>query len=654
MCGIAGLLTRTPNVTNIIKSAEGMIATLAHRGPDDTGIWKDLSAGISLAHRRLSILDLTPEGHQPMSSADGRYIIVFNGEIYNHGQLRKELESSNLFQENNNPDIKWRGHSDTEVILAAFMRWGVVEAIKRFTGMFAFALWDRKEKQLYLVRDRIGEKPLYFGWVNETFLFGSELKALRAYPGWRDDIDRDALALFMQFNYIPAPNTIYKGISKLEPGCIAKISGKGKGHDVEVQRYWSMQEVVSQPRQKINDKTAVEYTESLLSLSVKRQMVADVPLGAFLSGGIDSSLIVTLMQNQSVRPVRTFTIGFNESSYNEANHALAVAKHLGTEHTEFYVSPQDAMDVIPLLPTLYDEPFADSSQIPTFLVSRMTQEHVSVSLSGDGGDEFFGGYNRYSWGQNIWDRIKLFPLPLRRAFASVLRSPSPHTWDRLFSIFKYMLPTRYRYSSAGDKLHKLAKLLGTISPNDIFIELISLWEGEGIVLGSKVKTTATTDQSQWPDNLGFTEFMMYMDSKTYLPDDIMVKVDRAAMGVSLESRAPFLDHELIEYAWSLPLNMKIRDGQGKWLLRQILYKYVPENLIERPKMGFGIPIDSWLRGPLRSWAEDLLDETRMRNSGYLNTRAIRKKWDEHLSGKRNWQYHLWGVLMFQAWLNVQS
>jgi asparagine synthase (glutamine-hydrolysing) len=652
MCGIAGLLTRTPQVTDIVKSTEGMIETLGHRGPDDTGIWKDTTVGISLAHRRLSILDLSPEGHQPMHSADGRYIIVFNGEIYNHRQLRKELENSTYV--NNSSNINWRGHSDTEVMLAAIMQWGLIEAIQRFTGMFAFALWDRKKKKLYLVRDRIGEKPLYYGWSNETFLFGSELKALRAYPGWRDEIDREALALYMQFNYVPAPNTIYKGIRKLEPGCIAKITGNGSSHDVEIQKYWSMHDVVSQPHQKINDKTAIERTESLLRASVKRQMVADVPLGAFLSGGVDSSLIVALMQNQSSRPVRTFTIGFNESSFNEAEHALAVANHLGTEHTEFYVSPKDAMDVIPLLPALYDEPFADSSQIPTYLVSRMTQEHVSVSLSGDGGDEFFGGYNRYSWGQNIWDRIKLFPLPLRRAFASVLRIPSPQTWDRLFSIFKYMLPTRYRYSSAGDKLHKLAKLLGTISPNDIFIELISLWEGEGVVIGSDVITTAATDRSQWPDNLGFTEFMMYMDAKTYLPDDIMVKVDRAAMGVSLESRAPFLDHEVIEFAWSLPLNMKIRHGQGKWLLRQILYKYVPQNLIERPKMGFGVPIDSWLRGPLRSWAEELLDEPYIRSSGYLNATAIRKKWDEHLSGKRNWQHELWGVLMFQAWLKVQS
>ncbi|MBL1140655.1 MAG: asparagine synthase (glutamine-hydrolyzing) [Proteobacteria bacterium] len=654
MCGISGLLTKTPGVIDISKSSEAMISTLAHRGPDDEGIWNDNTVGVSLAHRRLSILDLSPEGHQPMSSVNGRYIMVFNGEIYNYEKLRKELESTSSLQENICPDLKWRGHSDTEVMLAAIVKWGVEGAVKRFIGMFAFALWDREEKKLYLVRDRIGEKPLYYGWVGDVFLFGSELKALRAYPKWHSDIDRSVLARYLQFNYVPSPYSIYKGIKKLEPGCIAEISSDAVNNEINIRRYWSMDVGLGQSLQSIDDKTAIDNLEVLLSESVKRQMAADVPLGAFLSGGIDSSLIVALMQKQSLQPIKTFTIGFNEASFNEAEHALSVAKHLGTEHTELYVSPQDAMDVIPLLPALYDEPFADSSQIPTYLVSRMTRKHVTVSLSGDGGDEFFGGYNRYTWGQNIWDRIKLLPLPLRRAFASTLRAPSPHTWDKLFSIFKYMLPARYRYSSAGDKLHKLAKLLGAVSPNDIFIELISLWEEKSIVLGSEMKASTVTDQSQWSENLGFTEFMMYMDAKTYLPDDIMVKVDRAAMGVSLESRAPFLDHKVIEYACSLPLNLKIRNGQGKWLLRQILYKYVPQNLIERPKMGFGVPIDSWLRGPLRNWAEELLDENRMRSASYLNTTMVRNKWEEHLSGKRNWQYHLWGVLMFQSWLNVQN
>lgn len=651
MCGIAGQLTRSNSAIDIVESTTGMIEQLTHRGPDNMGIWKDKSSGICLAHRRLSILDLSPEGHQPMHSVNGRYILAFNGEVYNHKELRKELDGIELSQETGSPEKKWRGYSDTEVMLAAITQWGVYEATKRFNGMFAFALWDRSEKDLYLVRDRIGEKPLYFGWVGETLLFGSELKALCAYSNWQGEIDRNALTKYMQFNYIPTPYTIYKGIRKLESGSIARISSNGVNRQFDLQRYWSLHDVVMQPRKNISDASAIEEAESVLSASVKRQMVADVPLGAFLSGGVDSSLIVALMQSQSMRPVRTFTIGFHEAAFNEAQHALAVADHLETEHTEFYVSPQDAMNVIPLLPTLYDEPFADSSQIPTYLVSKLTREHVIVSLSGDGGDELFGGYNRYSWGRNIWDRIKYFPLPLRQAFARLLCVPSPRTWDQLFSIFGMLLPKQYRYSSAGDKLHKLAKLVGATSPSDVFLELISLWEGMDLVCNSDAALSVTLDTSQSSGSLDFTEFMMFMDTQSYLPDDIMVKVDRASMGVSLESRAPFLDHKLIELAWSLPLDMKIRHGQGKWLLRQILYKHVPRKLIERPKMGFGVPIDSWLRGPLREWAEELLDESKIRSDGYLNATLVRKKWDEHLSGKRNWQHHLWGVLMFQAWLN---
>jgi len=648
MCGIAGQLVRSTNNIDLAKSTAGMIEKLTHRGPDDTGIWKDESLGICLAHRRLSILDLSPQGSQPMCSNDGRFIVAFNGEIYNHNQLRKELEGTN------SPDstIQWKGHSDTEVMLAAISRWGIYDATKRFTGMFSFSLWDRSEKKLYLVRDRIGEKPLYYGWIGKTLLFASELKALRAHPDWQSEIDRNALALYMQFNYLPAPYTIYKGIRKLEQGCIAKISGNGSVDNIELQRYWSLQDVVSQPRQDISDTSAIDQVESILTASVKRQMVADVPLGAFLSGGVDSSLIVALMQSQSTDPVRTFTIGFHETSFNEADHAVAVANHLGTEHTEFYVSPQDAINIIPLLPTLYDEPFADSSQIPTYLLSKLTRDHVTVSLSGDGGDELFGGYNRYSWGRNIWNRIKYFPLPLRQVFAALLYKPSPSSWDKLFSIFELLLPNRFHYSSAGDKLHKLAKLIGATSANDVFFELISLWKGTDIVLGSKTVQTLATDPSHWPSNLDFSEFMMYQDTQVYLPDDILVKVDRASMGVGLESRAPFLDHQLIELAWSLPLNMKIRNTQSKWLLRKILYKYVPRDLIERPKMGFGVPIGDWLRGPLRDWAEELLDESRIRSAGYLEAAPIRKKWNEHLSGKRNWQHHLWGVLMFQAWLDT--
>lgn len=653
MCGIAGqfVFHSGRNGLDIAASTTTMVNRLSHRGPDDVGVWQDEVNGVCLAHRRLSILDLSPEGHQPMVSADGRYVMAFNGEVYNHVELRKEIEGG-VASEHIQIKPNWRGHSDTEVMLAAISLWGVLEASKRFVGMFAFALWDRAERQLYLVRDRLGEKPLYYGWVGGTLLFGSELKALRAHPAWQGTLDRNALALYLQFNYIPAPLSIYEGVRKLEPGCIAKL---GPATDqVEIQHFWSLRESIAAPRFTGTVEAAIEQTEQLLSQSVRQQMIADVPLGAFLSGGIDSSLIVALMQKQSAQPVRTFTIGFHETSYNEADHAAAVARHLGTAHTEFYVTPQDALDVIPLLPTLYDEPFADSSQIPTFLVAKLTKQHVTVSLSGDGGDEFFGGYNRYFWGQNIWNRIKILPLGARRMAAKTLCALPPQAWDRLFVVAGFALPKRLRYLAPGDKVHKLAALLGAKSANEVFLDLISLWKGEDMVLQSKPQLTTATDPSQWPDALNFTEFMMYLDARSYLPDDILVKVDRATMGVSLESRAPFLDHRVVDFAWSLPLDFKIHHGQGKWLLRQILYQHVPRELIDRPKMGFGIPIDRWLRGPLRDWAEALLDESRLRKDGYLNAGPIRQKWAEHLSGRRNWQYHLWGVLMFQAWLEREK
>lgn len=648
MCGIAGQFVFRAGSRSIelAETTARMAGRLAYRGPDDMGLWQDDAAGICLVHRRLSILDLSPEGHQPMISADGRFVIVFNGEVYNHAALRREIEGAEAALGGQGVKGGWRGHSDTEAMLAAISRWGVLEATKRFVGMFAFALWDRAERALYLVRDRLGEKPLYYGWVDGVFLFASELKAFRVHPAWQGTLDRDALALYLQFNYIPAPFTIFEGIQKLEPGCIAKIGTAGKA---DVQKYWDLRDVAAAPRSIISEQSALAQTEQILSQSIGQQMVADVPIGAFLSGGIDSSLIVALMQKQCSSPVRTFTIGFHEATFNEANYAAAVARHLGTAHTEFYVTPQDALDVISLLPSLYDEPFADSSQIPTYLVAKLTRQHVKVSLSGDGGDELFGGYNRYSWGRNIWDRVKGLPMPMRKAASQVLCAPSPQTWDRLFATFGRVLPLLMRYNAPGDKLHKLGKLVGAKSASEVYLDLISLWNGADLVPGSNPRRSAATDPSQWPAHLDFTEFMMYLDAKSYLPDDILVKVDRATMGVGLESRAPFLDHRLAEFAWSLPLDLKIRKGQGKWLLRQILYQYVPRQLIERPKMGFGVPIDRWLRGPLREWAEALLDESRLRKEGYLNPAPIRQKWAEHLSGQRNWQHHLWGVLMFQAW-----
>lgn len=649
MCGVTGYLQcGVFSVSDTKAVAASMSNRIAHRGPDDAGVWVDANAGIALGHRRLSILDLSPAGHQPMHSISGRYVIVFNGEIYNHNDIRKELEG--------NSQIKWRGHSDTEVMLAAIEEWGLESAVRRFTGMFAFAVWDRKERVLSIVRDRLGEKPLYYGWIGNTFVFASELKALRSHPAWQGEINRDALALYMRHNYIPAPYSIYKGIYKLLPGTIARIGAGEK--NIVPEPYWSAKKVaefgVTHPFVG-GEAEAIEQLDSLLRDAIAKQMVADVPLGAFLSGGIDSSTVVALMQAQSNRPVKTFTIGFNESGYNEAEDAKKVARHLGTEHTELYISPQEAMAVIPKLPTLYDEPFSDSSQIPTFLVSQMARRHVTVSLSGDAGDELFGGYNRYFQGRQIWNKVRTIPRPLLGLVASMITSVPPQRLDRFAEAFSSVMPGELKAGRAGDKLHKLAEIIDKESPEALYKELVSHWKSpSSVVLDSHEPSTVITDKSQWADLDDFTLRMMYLDTMTYLPDDILVKVDRAAMGVSLETRVPFLDHRIVEFAWRLPLSLKVRNGQGKWILRQVLYKYVPAELIERPKTGFGIPIDSWLRGPLRDWAEDLLDENRLRQEGFFNPVPIREKWAEHLSGKRNWQYLLWDVLMFQAWLDAQE
>jgi asparagine synthase (glutamine-hydrolysing) len=624
------------------QQVQQMSETLLHRGPDDGGTWVDAEVGIALGHRRLSILDLSPEGHQPMHSACGRYVIVFNGEIYNFLELRRELEALGH---------RFRGRSDTEVMLASFSQWGLERAVQRFNGMFAFALWNCQERILHLGRDRLGEKPLYYGCIGETFLFGSELKALKAHPKFQAEINRDALALFVRHNCIPAPYSIYQGIYKLPPGTV--LTWKGFG-DLTTLPYWSAREVVEFGTSKPfvgSDSEAIAKLETLLQDAVALRMAADVPLGAFLSGGIDSSTVVALMQTQSTRPVKTFSIGFYEDAYNEAKDAKAVAQHLGTDHTELYVAPEEAIAVIPKLPTLYDEPFSDSSQIPTFLVSQLAKQRVTVSLSGDGGDELFGGYNRYFWGRSIWQKIGWMPQNLREVAAHALTILSPQIWNQLFTSFGLLLPPVLRQRNPGDKLHKLAEILAVDSPDTMYKGLVSHWkEPESLVLGSLEPFTTLTDPQKWARLPDFTQRMMFLDTVTYLPDDILVKVDRASMGVSLEARVPFLDHRLVEFVWQIPLEMKIRNGQGKWLLRQVLYKYVPQKLIERPKMGFGIPIDQWLRGPLRDWAEALLDEKRLREQGFFNPQPIREKWMEHLSGDRNWQYYLWDILMFQAWL----
>lgn len=615
---------------------------IAHRGPDDSGVWLDADAGIGLSHRRLSILDLSPAGHQPMASASGRYVIAFNGEIYNHLGLRRQLD-----------DPAWRGHSDTETLLAGFESWGIEQTLQRAVGMFAIALWDRETRTLTLARDRLGEKPLYYGWQGGVFLFGSELKALKQHSAFIGEVDRDALALYLRYGYIPAPYSIYRGIHKLAPGTLLQLHA-GDRHLLEPMPFWSMKNVAERGQRETfqgSDLEAVAVLEEKLLDAVRLQQIADVPLGAFLSGGIDSSTIVALMQAQSTCPVRTFTIGFQEAGYNEAEHAKAVARHLGTDHTELYVTSTQAQAVIPRLATLYDEPFADSSQIPTYLVSQMAREHVTVSMSGDAGDELFGGYNRYAWATRILQR----PMPLRKLLAHGLMALSPRAWNQLYLALIPVLPKSMRFVLPGDKAHKLASILGAESQVAIYRSLVSIWPVPAdIVLGSKDPATLLDEPSRWADVSEFEHRMMYLDAMSYLPDDILAKVDRAAMGVSLETRVPFLDYRVVEFAWQLPLSMKIRGGQGKWILRQVLYKYVPKELIERPKMGFGVPIDAWLRGPLREWAEGLLDESRLRQEGFFNPALIRRKWNEHLSGQRNWQAQLWVILMFQAWLESQN
>lgn len=653
MCGILGYVITHRN-SRVVDGLKHALAKLAHRGPDGEGIWCDSTYGVVLGHRRLAILDLSHSGHQPMISGTGRYVIVFNGEIYNHLSLRDELNT----HENNSNCYQWKGRSDTESLLAAFDAWGIANTLNKIVGMFAFAVWDRKNNTLTLARDRLGEKPLYYGWVKGTLVFASELKAIRAFPGFDNAIERRALALFMRHNYIPAPWSIYEHIWKLPPGCWVQFSIDSPKDRGDVRAYWSLRAVAETGLREPftgTESEAVDTLDRLLRESVSRQMIADVPLGAFLSGGLDSSTVVALMQAQSSRPVKTFTIGFHEGDYDEAQQAKAVAQHLGCEHTEWYVAPQDALEVIPQLPRLYDEPFADSSQVPTHLVCQLARKHVTVALSGDGGDELFGGYNRYFWAPTLWRRLSRVPLPLRRLAALGMMMVAPGTWNRVYDAVSWALPRRWRFRLPGDKLHKAATLFAAERPETVYLRLVSHWDDPClIVLGTEEPVTPITDPAAWLHCPDFEQRMMYLDSITYLPDDILVKVDRAAMGVSLETRVPLLDHRIVEFAWRLPLTMKIRDGQGKWLLRQLLYRYVPRQLVERPKMGFGVPIEHWLRGSLRDWAEDLLSPQQMRLDGYLRPETVRQYWAEHLSGRRNWGQRLWTVLMWQAWLHTQK
>ena len=649
MCGIVGFwMINSSEFGEPERVATRMALAIRHRGPNSAGAWADREAGVALGHRRLSIIDLSPAGHQPMHSSCGRYVLIFNGEIYNHLALRAELENAGQASQ-------WRGHSDTETLLACITQWGVTNTLQRAVGMFALALWDRRERRLTLARDRFGEKPLYYGWVGQgakrAFVFGSELKALRAYPSFSNPVSRNSLSLYLQFCVVPAPYSIYHDIFKLPPGSILTLQVDQLAHQIHrIEPYWRLTDVVKQglAHPIKNEADGIRMLHDALRDAVALQAIADVPLGAFLSGGVDSSTIVALMQSQSTRPVKTFTVGFDEAGFDESSYAAAVARHLGTDHHELRVSPTDAQAVIPLLPALYDEPFADSSQIPTYLVCKMTSQYVTVALSGDGGDELFAGYNRYFWGQRVWDRLSWLPLFLRKGVGAGILQLPVSGWDALADA----LPIKTGVSRLGDKAHKLARRLKTIEClDDLYRSLVTEWPLDPqVVINSGRLPTLLDDEAAIGGIVEAENRMMVWDSLTYLPDDILTKVDRAAMGVSIETRVPFLDRSVAEVAWRLPLHMKIRGAESKWALRQVLFKYVPRDLIERPKAGFGIPIGEWLRGPLREWAEDLLKESRLQQEGYFNPAPIRDAWRQHLSGRHDWTNRLWCILMFQAWL----
>lgn len=657
MCGLTGIFAPQAQAGNRLQRLVGnMTATLVHRGPDAEGVWAE--DNIALGHRRLSILDLSPAGAQPMHSVCGRYIMAFNGEIYNHLDLRRDLSAAGAAPE-------WRGHSDTETLLAGIAYWGLDETLSQSAGMYALALWDRRDRRLSLARDRIGEKPLYWGWAGKDLVFGSELKALRQHPDFPHDVCLQALAQYLRFAYVPAPRSIHPGVYKLEPGCILTIEGTSPSAapnnpmrpgdsygSLSIRRYWSLNEMIENGL-KFQFKTedeALATVHEALRRAVNNQMIADVPLGAFLSGGIDSSLIVALMQEKSPRPVRTFTVGFENSSFNEAPFAAAVAQHLGTDHTELTVTETETRGTIPLLHEMYDEPFGDPSQIATHLVCRAARSNVTVALSGDGGDELFGGYNRYFWGPRIWKRLDWMPHPLRNGLGQGIAAIPIATWDRIGNLIGG------KVARAGDKAHRLAERLRNVrTMDDLYRSLVSEWSGESMVIGLNV-----LDQTLLDDPLPAAladdapARMMAQDMRTYLPDDILCKVDRAAMAISLETRVPFLDPDVLWASARLPKQMKIRAEQGKWALRQILYQYVPRELIERPKMGFGIPVGNWLRGPLRGWAEDLLSENNLRYDGLIDPAPVRQIWAEHLSGRRDWAPRLWLMLMLMAWRDGQK
>ncbi len=635
MCGLTGFWrNRSASQEELASALAPMVASLAHRGPDDAGTWTDPAAGIALGHRRLSILDLSEHAHQPMISEDGRYALAYNGEIYNFAELAEELRREG---------VSLRGRGDTETLLAGLARWGIEATLEKAIGMFAFALWDRVERRLLLARDRLGIKPLYFGTCgsgsNQVFFFSSELKALREHPEFDVELNREALALFFRHSYIPAPHTIYRGVTKLIPGQWVEVQSGGQ---VTARTYWSVQDVARRGlglRAPRPESELLEELDQTLREAIGLRQIADVPLGAFLSGGIDSSLVTALMQDLGSGPVKTFTVGFHEDGFDEARYARDVAAHLHTDHTELYLSGEQAMEVVPQLASMWDEPFADASQIPTFLVSRLAREHVTVCLSGDGGDELFGGYRRYAQAERLWSSVRKIPGVLRPAVVLGLRGTRA-------SIEQVPLP----HGRGVRRLQTLSDLIDAPSDTELYRALVSHWrQPEALVPGSVEPELPAFSRELTTVFPRFDERMLLADTLTYLPDDILCKVDRASMATSLECRVPLLDHRLVEFAWSVPPQVRIGAAPGKRLLRKLLARYVPRELFERPKMGFGIPVSDWIRGPLRPWCEELLDAGRLEREGVLAPGPIRRKWDEHTAGRTDWGYHLWDVLMFQAW-----
>lgn len=635
MCGITGFLTVAYNHFEEIVTK--MMETLHHRGPDDQGIWYDAQQKIALAQKRLAIVDVSPAGHQPMMSHDGRWVIVFNGEIYNHEELRAKLGT----------DLPWRGHSDTETLVESFAKWGMDTTLAKINGMFALAAWDRETQTLYLARDRMGEKPLYYGRHGQTFFFASELKALRKHPDFQHKINQQALALYLRFGYIPGSFSIYEDIFKLQPAHYIKVQNQGRNIQTPY-CYWDLSHYVKHSSRDIHDDdpALVDELDGLLRKSVRLRMMSDVPLGALLSGGLDSSLITALMQVQNNAPIKTFTIGFSEERFNESQHAAKIARHLGTQHHEMQVTAQDALNVIPQLPYIYDEPFADSSQIPTYLVFKMARRHVTVTLSGDAGDELFFGYQRYRLVSALNKGLTFVPHVLRPSLAWFCRKMPGHWLDQLQQYVG--LPSRPLYF--GDRLPKLAEIVSAKDEWNLYMHYLSIWKTLPLtcVASSEYPLANTIGKEKLP----FSERMMFVDQSMYLPDDIFVKLDRASMAVSLESRVPLVDPEVVEFVWRLPFSAKYRNGQSKWILRNVLYRYVPKQFLERPKQGFAVPIELWLRQELRHWAEDLLSEEQLSQDGFFDVATIRRQWSEHLSGVRRWHSQLWPILMYQAWRRV--